>query len=118
MPFCCPGPTATKLYPSLSLVQIWSLSLLSFPGSSVVKNLTANTGDKGLIPESGRSPGEGNGRHLQYSCPEKSHGLWSLVGYSLWGCRESDMMACLNNNKIFHRSGIIQYSSFMLAYFT
>ena len=78
MPFCCPGPTATKLYPSLSLAQIWSVSLLSFLGSSVVKNLPANTGDKGLIPESGRSPGEGNGRQLQYSCPENpmDRGAW------------------------------------------
>ena len=42
--------------------------LLGFPGGSVVKNSPANAGDKGLIPESGRSPGEGNGNPLQYSC--------------------------------------------------
>jgi len=39
----------------------------------VVKNLPANvgdTGDLGLIPGSGRSPGEGNGNPLQYSCLE------------------------------------------------
>ena len=36
----------------------------SFPGGSVVKNLPANAGDLGLIPESGRSPGEGNGYPL------------------------------------------------------
>jgi len=29
-----------------------------------------NAGDPGLIPESGRSPGEGNGNPLQYSCRE------------------------------------------------
>ena len=34
-----------------------------FPGGSVVKNLPANAGDKGLIPGTGRSPGEGNGAH-------------------------------------------------------
>ena len=37
----------------------------------VVKNLPANAGDirnTGLIPGSGRSPGEGNGNPLQYSC--------------------------------------------------
>ena len=39
-----------------------------FPGGSVVKNLPANAGDMGLIPFSGRSPGEGNGNPLQYSC--------------------------------------------------
>ena len=40
----------------------------------VVKNLPANAGDSGLIPESGRSPGEGNGYPLQYSCLENSMG--------------------------------------------
>ena len=33
-----------------------------------IKNLPANAGDLGLIPRSGRSPGEGNGHPLQYSC--------------------------------------------------
>ena len=40
----------------------------------VVKNLLANSGDirdMGLIPESGISPGEGNGNPLQYSCLKK-----------------------------------------------
>ena len=40
----------------------------SFPGDSVVKNPPANAGDVGLIPGLGRSPGEGNGNPLQYSC--------------------------------------------------
>ena len=39
-----------------------------FFGGSVVKNLPANTGDLGLIPGWGRSPGEGNGNPFQYSC--------------------------------------------------
>ena len=43
---------------------------LGFPGRSVVKNPPANAGDVGLIPGSGRSPGEGNGNPLQYSCLE------------------------------------------------
>ena len=38
----------------------------------VVKNLPANAGDVGSIPGSGRSPGEGNGNPLQYSCLENS----------------------------------------------
>ena len=37
---------------------------------SMVKNPSANTGDAGSIPGSGRSPGEGNGNTLQYSCLE------------------------------------------------
>ena len=39
-----------------------------FPGGSVIKNLPTNAGNLGLIPGSGRSPGEGNGNLLQYSC--------------------------------------------------
>ena len=44
---------------------------MGFPSFSVVKNLPANGGgsrDSGLIPGSGRYPGEGNGDPLQYSC--------------------------------------------------
>ena len=41
---------------------------MGFSGGSVVKNLPTNAGDAGLIPESGRYPGEGNGNPLQNSC--------------------------------------------------
>ena len=41
-----------------------------FPGSSDSKETAYNAGDLGLIPGSGRSPGEGNGNTLQYSCLE------------------------------------------------
>ena len=44
---------------------------MGFSGGAVVRNPPANVGeegDAGLIPESGRSPGEGNGNPLQYSC--------------------------------------------------
>ena len=46
-------------------------------GAQVVKNLPANagdTGDMGLIPGLGRSPGKGNSYPLQYSCLENSMG--------------------------------------------
>ena len=39
-----------------------------FPGGSLVKNPPANAEDAGSIPRLGRSPGEGNGNLLQYSC--------------------------------------------------
>ena len=45
---------------------------LGFSGGSAVKNLPANAGDMGSISGSGRSPGEGNGYQLQYSCLENS----------------------------------------------
>ena len=70
--------------------QCWKF-IEGFPGSSMAKNLTANAGDSGLIPGSGRSPGRGNGNLFQYSCLEKSHGQRSLASYSPWGHRESDM---------------------------
>ena len=41
-----------------------------FPGGSEVKVSASNAGDLGSISESGRSPGEGNGNPLQYSCLE------------------------------------------------
>ena len=46
-----------------------------FPGGSDGKASACNVGDQGLIPGSGRSPGEGNGNPLQYSCPTPKKGL-------------------------------------------
>ena len=51
----------------------------------MVKNLPADAGDAGLIPGSGRFPGEENGNLLQYPCLGKSHGLRSLAGYKSMG---------------------------------
>ena len=50
-----------------------------------------DTGDAGLILGLGRSPGEGNGNPLQYSCPGESHGQRCLVCCSPWGYKELDM---------------------------
>ena len=46
--------------------------------AQTVKNMPTNAGDLGSIPEWGRSPGEGNGNPLQYSCSENSmdRGAW------------------------------------------
>ena len=41
---------------------------MGFPGSSDGKESACNAGDPGSIPGSGKSPGEGNGNPLQYSC--------------------------------------------------
>ena len=41
-----------------------------FPGGSEVKVYASNAGDLGSVPGSGRSPGEGNGNPLKYSCLE------------------------------------------------
>ena len=46
--------------------------IIIFPGGSDGKASACNVGDPGSIPRSGRSPGEGNGNPLQYSCLENS----------------------------------------------
>ena len=46
--------------------------MLVFPGGSDGKEYACNAGDPGLIPGSGKSPGEGNGNPIQYSCIEES----------------------------------------------
>ena len=71
---------------------------MGFPAGSVVKNLPANIRDKGLIPGSGKSPGEVNGNSLQYSClgnPMDREAWWATVhGVA----KELDMTSGLNNN--------------------
>ena len=51
-------------------------------------------------PWVGKTPGEGNGSPLQYSCPGKSHGQRSLAGYSPWGHKESETTERLKNNTL------------------
>ena len=79
--WCSPYPQ----FVTQSLVRLF----LGFPGNLVIKNIPASGGDKGSIPGSARSPGEGNGNPLQYSClgnPMEEE----LAGYSSWGHEESD----------------------------
>ena len=65
-----------NIHVSMLFPQIIPLALLmvgkdlwrGFLDDSVVRNPPANAGDTGLIPGSGRSPGEGNGFPLQYTC--------------------------------------------------
>ena len=58
-----------------------SLLIVGFPGSSDSKESACSAGDPYLIPESGRSPGEGNGNRLQYLCLENSmdRGTWQAI---------------------------------------
>ena len=52
-----------------------------FPGGSDSRESACTMGDLGLIPGLGRSPGEGNGYPLQYSCLENSmdRGAWRAI---------------------------------------
>jgi len=68
----------------------------------VIKNLPANTGDKGLIPGSGRSTGGGNGNPLHYFCLEnpmergawRAHtGLSNKTTINLWGFKGEIQLA-------------------------
>ena len=60
-----------------------------FPRSSVGKESASNAGDPGSIPGSGRSPGEGNGNPLQYSCLENpmDWGTWQATVHGVTGVR-------------------------------
>ena len=83
-------------YITFNLFHICCLSPLKFggfPGGSDNKESTCSAGDLGLIPGLGRSPGEGHGSPLQYTCQEISHGQRSLVVYSPWGHKESDTLS-------------------------
>ena len=62
---------------------------MGFPGGSDGKESDCNAGDLGSIPGLGRSPGEGNGSPLQYSCLENPMDRGPWLGYSPWGHKES-----------------------------
>ena len=74
---------------------------MDFPGGSEVKNLPANAGDVGLSLESGRSPGEGNGNPLQYSCLENplDRGAWRVTVHGVaksWTGLSDKTTRCIN----------------------
>ena len=63
-------------------------TIWGFPCGAVVKNLLADARDArdaGSVPGSGRSPGEGNGNPLQYSCLENSmdRGAWQAAVHEI-----------------------------------
>ena len=82
----CPPPGSLP-NPGIKLLSIMSPVLsgefftTNFPDSSDFKKPACNTGDLCSIPELGRSPGEGNGNSLQYSCQENpmDRGAWQAL---------------------------------------
>ena len=58
---------------------------VSFPQSSVSKESACNAGDPGSLSGSGRSPGEGNGNPVQYSCLENpmDRGAWQAAAHGV-----------------------------------
>ena len=84
-PSCCEAPALCRCSQCVFIldfsVPIWK-PITGFPGGSEVKASACNAGDLGLIPGSGRSPGEGNGNPLQYSClenPMEGGAWWATV---------------------------------------
>ena len=83
---------------------------MGFPGDSVVKNPPANAGDTGLIPGSGRSPGEGHSNLLLYFClgNPMNRGTWqatvhwvakSQTRLSNWACKHTQWLKyCIRNS--------------------
>ena len=71
------------------------------------ENLRLNSGS---IPESGRSPGGGNGVLLS----GKFHGQRRLAGYSPWHCRESDMTKRLSTHTQSMRTASKQQNLYLL----
>ena len=59
------------------MIQLYIQICMGFPGGSG-KESVCQAGDSGSIPESGRSPGEGNGNPLHYSCLDNpmDRGAW------------------------------------------
>ena len=66
---------------SFIIFGLLSPVLGGFPGGSEDKASACNAGDPGSIPGLGRSPGEGNGNPLQYSCLENpmDRGAWQAM---------------------------------------
>ena len=90
---------------NLLLTQSPGKILESFSGSSNSSESACYAGDLGSIPGSGRSPGEGHGNPLQYSCIQKSmdRGAWQAT-YSPWGLKELDVTEWVTHPRV--RKGV------------
>ena len=94
------GPCSTEILIHLSetqppyiffkIPQVVKYNKRSMFDGSDGKEPACSAGDLGFIPGSGRSPGEGNGYSLQYSCLENSmdRGVWRVT--VSWGHKELD----------------------------
>ena len=81
------------------LELMFSRRQMGFPSGSDGKESACSMGDLGLIPQLARSPGEGHGNPLQYSCLEHPRGQRSLVGYRPWGRKELGMTEQLRTHR-------------------
>ena len=85
------GPITSWQIDGETMETVPDFILRGFPGVSDGKASACNVGDPGSIPGSGRSPGEGNGNPLQYSCLGNSMdgGAWRAAVHGI--TKEPDM---------------------------
>ena len=93
--FCYCNPACLLVKPEIPFVVVFHLGS---PGSTVVKNPPASARDSGVDPCVGEILWRRKWQPTPIFLPGESHGQRSLAGYSLWGCKESDMTenACLS----------------------
>ena len=84
------GPKSGMTYLIIGILKNSCEPVLGFPGGSDGKDSACNAGNPVSISGLGRSPGEGNGNPLQYSCLENPMDRRAWRTNSLWGCKESD----------------------------
>ena len=102
------------IYLLVLIAFVWSVSgFLDFPGGSDSKESACNAGDPGSVPGLGRSPGEGNGYPLQYTCLENSmdrgasqatiHGVTKsqCIGYHVICIQRQFYLFCFNLDTIY-----------------
>ena len=110
----------TSLYPSTAGkgFLLWKSSVirwgpsgysLGFPGGLVGKEYTCNAGDLILIPGSGRSPGEGNGYPLQYSCLENFMDRGDTIVHGITESDTTERLSMSSRSVRFSRS-VVSYS--------
>ena len=80
----------TKFVSTYPIYNNFSGGSEGFLGGSKVNTSAWNAGDPGSIPGSGRAPEKRKWQPTPGLLPGESHGGRSLVGYSPWGCKESD----------------------------
>ena len=91
-----PDQALDSWHPCLDFsTDLWSV--LGFSSGSVVKNLPSSAGNADLISGSGRSPGEGNGNPLQYSCLENSRdrGVYWAIAHGMAEESDTSEHACI-----------------------
>ena len=88
---------------TVSIIEL----VLGFPGGSDGKVSVYNAGDLGLIPGSGRFPWRRKWQATPVLLPGKSHGQRSLVRYSPWDCKDSDMTERLH----FHFLSLFKFTN-------